>query len=764
MAAFTYGNQGSASSSRPSNPFPLLYDLYAYSTPDSQLETREQINALPLDIRQKLFWNVWNLNNRPLESNFGEVHVLDSHSVLLQAIQNIAREAYSHLPKADQFRLFYAYKNRFPGQLLLELSALQDPHRITDDQTFYEKLLNLILILGDDDVSQIEPIIHSLPIELREMIFWNIWDLAGRPSENNFGQTHLLDSKSNLQLAVSRIAIHFLKKLRNKESVVGLVYDYFESYDLTSTIELLTILNEHLGHLTPKMKSRIDEWSDLGNDPHATEALIRFINNPHQTILDLSGTKIHSLPEIFHLEPFVSRLKEFRASHCDLMFLPDSLGTLQSLTRIDISHNPNFNAFHESIGRLTNLKILKADNCNLASIPQSIGNLRALTHIYLANNLHLVPSSYTALAQLDPSIKIDIQIAPSPSTSQQQAASSSCSSDVHIDPEVLRRLNAIKAIAHSHPDSLTALIQQFSPSSKILTFDLDQLVKQYITSDAQYSSVELTNFIDWAGIPAGHNSRARFANAILDYIGEHKYNAQSVVANRYFGILAAYFTSQRARVSIGSPEETLLKEQFRRVYWGIIDADQDCVDQMLSQLESLVLDIVAEGDLAQSACADQMKIIHFVGLALCKYRNNLLKQIVAKEFPHEPHMADLERNISKRIAAEIGQNGEIFETGALFTGVVADLEGKTALAIERFQEQYNPLEYLLRDLRTYHGINKVLRNQILIWARINFDLENLSPLLSEEPEGFAVIDGGNFTYPGLVLLLDQIGIVHYRNG
>lgn len=764
MAALTYVHQGSSSSSRTSNPFPLLYDLYAHSTPDSQTESREQINALPSDIRQKLFWNVWNLNNRPFESNFGEVHVLDNRNVLLQAITNIAREAYGRLPRPDQQRLSYAYENRFAGQLLLELSALQDRHPIIDDLSIYEKLLNLIFILEGEDLLEIEQIVHSLPVDLQQRIFWNIWDLAGRPPENHFGKTHLLDSKSNLQLAVSRIAHHFLDQLKEKDRILDELYDssFDESYDRTTVIEILTVLNEHLGHLTPEMRNIIDEWSEWGNDAHAKEAIIRFINNPTQTILDLSGTDIHLLPEIFHLEPFVSRLKEFRASHCQLLFLPDSMDAFRSLARLDISFNPNFNAFHESIGRLTNLKILKAEHCNLISLPQSIGDLRTLTHLYLANNPYLEPSSLDLLAHLAPSVKIDIEVGCPPSLAQQQSSSSAPSSSINVDPEVLSRLNSIKAIAESRPDSLCAMTHHFSPNSKILTFDLDQLAKQYITSDAQYSSVELSNFIDWSGIPAADKSRARFGEAIQDYIGEQTYDAQSVVANRYFGLLAAYFTSQRSRVSIGSHEETLLKEQFRRVYHAIIDADEDCVDQMLSQLEPLVLDIVAEGDLAQSSCADQMKIIHFTGLALCKYRNNLLKQIVAKEFPCEPHVADLERYISKQIAAEIGQNGEIFETGALFPGVVTDLEGKTALARARFKEQYKPLEYLLRDLRTYHAINQTLRNQILLWARNNFDLENLSPLLSEDPK-FQVEDGGNFTYPGLLLLLDQIGIVHPRN-
>ncbi|MBS0652205.1 MAG: leucine-rich repeat domain-containing protein [Verrucomicrobia bacterium] len=765
MATFTYGHQGSSSSSRPINPFSLLYDLYAHSTPDSQTESREQINALPLDIRQKLFWNVWNLNNRPFESNYGEVHVLDNRNVLLQAITNIAREAYGRLPRPDQQRLSYAYENRFAGQLLLELSALQDRHPIADNQTIYEKLLNLIFILEGEDLLEIEQIVHSLPVDLQQRIFWNIWDLAGRPPENNYGEIHLLDSKSNLQLAVSRITHHFLDQLKEKEEILDELYvlGCVDSYDRTSAIQILTVLNEHLENLTPEMRNIIDEWSEWGNDPHAKEALIQFINNPTQTILDLSGTQIHLLPEIFHLEPFVSRLKEFSASHCDLLFLPDSMHVLQPLTRMDISYNPSFNAFQESIGQLTNLKILKADHCNLISLPKSIGDLRALTYLYLANNPYLEPSSLDLLAHLDPSVKIDIEVGCSPSSAQQQASSSVPSSSINVDPEVLSRLNSIKAIAESHPDSLHALTHHFSPNSKILTFDLDQLAKQYITSDAQYSSVELSNFIDWSDIPAADGSRTQFQDAIQEYIEEQSYDPQSIVANRYFGLLAAYFTSQRKRVSIGSNEETRLKEQFRRVYHAIIDADEDCVDQMLSQLEPLVLDIVAEGDLAQSACADQMKIIHFTGLALCKYRNNLLKQIVAKEFPYEPHVADLERYISKQIATEIGQNGEIFETGALFTGVVSDLEGKTALAKARFKEQYKPLEYLLRDLRTYHAINQVSRNQILLWARNNFDLDNLSPLLSEDPKGYEAAEGGNFTYPGLVLLLDQIGIVHPRN-
>lgn len=743
----------------------MLYELFAHSSSDSVSENREQINALPKEVRDKLFWNVWNLNHRPPESNYGEIHVLDNRTILLRAITNIARDAYTQLASPDRRHIAYAYNGHLTGQLLQELSLVADRSSLSfhEDRTPYGKLLSMLLLEEGSSHEEAAETIRSLPNDLKQTLFWNIWDLAGRPPEAHFGETHALDSIPVLRQAICRIVDHFADQIRaGNGQIKNELEDLLDipKFDSVYGVQVLSILDEHLGHLSIEMNTLIDDWfndwSCWNPDPYAKEAIVHFINNPRQTILDLSDATLYSLPDIFHLEPFVSRLQELRASDCNLIILPDSLSGLRSLVHLDLSRNPNLCQLPDSIGQLSSLKVLKLDRCNLTKLPPSIGDLQALTHLYLGYNPSFEHSELDQLVQRSNPPTIDIIHSSSPSSSQP------CECCSEIDPDILKRLYSLKTLAQSSPDPLSALIQQFSLSSKVLSFDLDQLVKQYTNGNTEYSLVELSSFIDWAGIPDAEASREQFEAIISRHLDEQAEDAHTAVANRYMGLLASYFTAQRQNTSVGTDQETILKAQFRRAYYGIIDADSDCVDQMLSQLETLVLDIVAEGDLGQNSNGNQMKLVQFTALALCKYRNSLLKQIIAKELPREEHASDIERDVAKLIAQEVGQNGEIYESGARFSGLVHDLSDKISLVRGKFWEEYKPMEYLLNDLRTYHGNHKGLRNQILSWASHRFDLEKLSPLLSEESDGFAVVDGGNFTYPGLILLLDEIGIVHPR--
>ncbi|MBX3719799.1 MAG: leucine-rich repeat domain-containing protein [Parachlamydiales bacterium] len=747
------------------NPYPMLYELFAHSSSDSISESREQINALPKEVRDKLFWNVWNLNHRPPESNYGEIHVLDNRAILLRAITNIARDAYTQLASPDRRHIAYAYNGHLTGQLLQELSLVADRPAFSfyHDRTPYGKLLSLLLLEEGSSQEEAAETIRSLPNDLKQTLFWNIWDIAERPPEAHFGETHALDSIPALRQAICRIVDHFADQIRTGNGQIKTeLEDLLDipKFDSVYAFQVLSILDEHLGHLSIEMDTLINEWfnewSCWNPDPHAKEAIVHFINNPRQTVLDLSDAVFYSLPDIFHLEPFVSRLQELRASDCNLIILPDSLRALRSLVHLDLSRNPNLSLLPDSICQLASLKILKLDRCNFTVLPSSIVDLQALTHLYLAYNPSFEHSVLERLVQRSSPPKIDIFQSCSASSSQPSEDFS------EIDSDVLKRLYSLQTLAQSNHNPFRALIQQFSLSSKVLSFDLDQLVKQYTDGNTEYSLVELSSFIDWAGIPFAEPSRAQFEEIISRHLDEQAEDAHTAVANRLMGLLASYFTAQRPKASIGSNQETILKEQFRRAYYGIIDADSDCVDQMLSQLETLVLDIVAEGDLGQNSNGNQMKLLQFTALALCKYRNSLLKQIIAKELPREEHATDIERDVAKLIAQEVGQNGEIYESGARFSGLVHDLSGKISLVRAKFWEEYKPMEYLLNDLRTYHGNHKGLRNQILSWASNRFDLEKLSPLVSEEPEGFAVIDGGNFTYPGLILFLDEIGIVHPR--
>jgi hypothetical protein len=333
----------------------------------------------------------------------------------------------------------------------------------------------------------------------------------------------------------------------------------------------------------------------------------------------------------------------------------------------------------------------------------------------------------------------------------------------------LERLAEIENMAGPADQSLIELNNRFRPHSQILRFNLDAVLQRYQTAHAPS---KLYDFMDWADIP-NNSDRTRFRNAVDPFEDDPDDldEPQEATVRRLLCNMAEYFEQQRARVGSGTPEETELKEQFARVYSSIIDADNNCIDQMLSQIQTLLLDTIAEGDTGSAGGSVQAKIISRAGLALCKYRQNLLREILVRQNPNNYHMADLEREVTQRVAQELGLQGRIFEAGAAYA-FTSNLEAKVNRALDAFREEYKPFEHLVKELRTYHGAYQSLRNSILIWAAeyYGFADETGAPLpdgtpapdmegrLSEDPDNI-LSNGGNFNCPGLALLLDALGLL-----
>lgn len=77
-----------------------LLNLYQLNTQD--VHSRGTLDNLPETIRQKIFWQIWNLANRPSEANYGEIHALDNPNHLHLAIRCIAYEIFDSLPQQDK--------------------------------------------------------------------------------------------------------------------------------------------------------------------------------------------------------------------------------------------------------------------------------------------------------------------------------------------------------------------------------------------------------------------------------------------------------------------------------------------------------------------------------------------------------------------------------------------------------------------------------------------------------------------------------------
>ena len=79
--------------------------------------------------------------------------------------------------------------------------------------------------------------------------------------------------------------------------------------------------------------------------------------------------------------------------------LPESIGKLQSLLRLNLNYN-NLTNLPESIGNLQNLQGLYLNNNHLTSLPETIGDLQNLQSLSLRNDLASLPVSIGDLQSL----------------------------------------------------------------------------------------------------------------------------------------------------------------------------------------------------------------------------------------------------------------------------------------------------------------------------------------------------------------------------
>ncbi len=358
----------------------------------------------------------------------------------------------------------------------------------------------------------------------------------------------------------------------------------------------------------------------------------------------------------------------------------------------------------------------------------------------------------------------------------------------------LNRLDQIEAMIPANVDDnqqMRALVNRFQCHHNVMEFNIDEVLAGYQTNR---TSDGLFDFLDWANISA--EKQAQFREAINDY-DENHHNPHYRTVNGLFKNLLAYFTQRKddidlRRAALDSADddavnaldtdEGKLRDQFDRACASIIDANANCIDQMLSQLQTLALDIIVEGTFAAELSLQQ-KLLNQARLSLCKYRLHLFKQILIEQNPHEAHMADLERAAVQQFAQEFGLRGDIFEGGAQY----AFLASQAAInrAIATFRQQYKPEEYFLTGLRSTiegHDLSNAFAN-LTQWACQYYDLdsENLFTLegeynrdeprlphymdhrISDDPEAEPVSTRlGAFTIPATALMLETLGVIRAR--
>jgi internalin A len=119
------------------------------------------------------------------------------------------------------------------------------------------------------------------------------------------------------------------------------------------------------------------------------------------TALDLGGLGLTALPEALGR---LTQLQRLNVSHNQLTALPEALGQLTKLQELDVSRN-QLTSLPEALGQLAQLQELEALGNQLTSLPEALGRLAQLQRLYVPfNQLTALPEALgrlTLLQELD---------------------------------------------------------------------------------------------------------------------------------------------------------------------------------------------------------------------------------------------------------------------------------------------------------------------------------------------------------------------------
>ena len=199
-----------------------------------------------------------------------------------------------------------------------------------------------------------------------------------------------------------------------------------------NSVLLLESMHDWMGDLTPELRQILDIWAQEGGpDEKRSEArdrIIRFLKNVDDTLIDLEGLNLRSLPPIFDRYPFVSRLEELslpgnhlttlaeqfsalnslsmlNLGYNQLTVFPKQLTSLENLHWLYIGHNELRSSAFKSLetNRLKNLTTLDLEHNELTTCPsQIINHLKKLKILNLGhNNIRIVPAQISGLRNLN---------------------------------------------------------------------------------------------------------------------------------------------------------------------------------------------------------------------------------------------------------------------------------------------------------------------------------------------------------------------------
>lgn len=335
-----------------------------------------------------------------------------------------------------------------------------------------------------------------------------------------------------------------------------------------------------------------------------------------------------------------------------------------------------------------------------------------------------------------------------------------------------RRRACLEAL--NNGDELNA----FVCPQRVSQFDLDGVLARF---SKEGSPERLLELFDYTGSLVGRQSLQldlqTYSQAGLT---KHEQSVKSSL-NQLFA-----FLSEKREELADTNQERAYKAQLRDIFSQIQDAHRDCVDQVLSQIETILSEVVASQEFTQGRTPAFREYLHLkAAYFLFKYKMNLIKQICIQEYPREAHAADLERLVKERLAELSGIQGSIFQVGAQFSNIVQSSDDKVlnicnifltgagtsgasnALRGRREANKCNPEQFFVQALTSCHShLARPLRNKFFLWMKsyFNFDdveAESFIQAISEDP-AFDVESGGDIKQGALFHLLEVLGIFQRR--
>lgn len=215
----------------------------------------------------------------------------------------------------------------------------------------------------------------------------------------------------------------------------------------------------------------------------------------------------------------------------------------------------------------------------------------------------------------------------------------------------------------------------------------------------------------------------------------------------------------------------------------IIDANNNCIDQVASQMESILVSVIGNFEIARAQGRQVLDpaLENQAAYDLFKHKINLIKEICVREYPFDPHMPTFERVVKEELFRTGQVNPNVLAAGAQYAymidrskvnNVVSIFQRGIALQATRprhdyTQDQFKPEEYFRDQLKIYHGAaSRSLRANLLIWARDYFNLEaddeqtrEFITAISVDPNGLTADQGGNFKDAALLYYLELIGVL-----